>query len=266
GFLAAAAAAGRLPVTPAQADELAALDAERAGSTLLVERRAVTIASILAAAGIEHRVADGPARRLAYGATGLRHARRVQVLVPGDRLDEAAALRGPVPPSDRGAPAQRLERVTLRAAPASALVSGDARSGDDRQADGAALAAGTLPAFDRLGPAALLDVDGRRVAVLAVAQQLVVACADVASSPVPGLADLRDVAQIALSPRLDTGAARRLADAAGLAPALATGVARAWRTFDLADKTELSVWSLRVGARADRPARPVRPVPAAARP
>ena len=67
GFLAAADGAGRLPVTPGQADELAALDAERAGSTRLVERRAVTVAAVLAAAGIDHRIVDGPARRLAYG-------------------------------------------------------------------------------------------------------------------------------------------------------------------------------------------------------
>ncbi|HEX6569054.1 MAG TPA: hypothetical protein VF015_07810, partial [Acidimicrobiales bacterium] len=72
GFLAAAVAGGHLPVTPSQADGLAVLEAERAGLSLLVERRAVTAASLLAAAGIDHRIVDGPARRSAYGDVAVR--------------------------------------------------------------------------------------------------------------------------------------------------------------------------------------------------
>ena len=251
GFLAAAASAGCLPVTAGQADELAALDAERAGSTRLVERRAVTVAAVLAAAGIDHRVVDGPARRLAYGDADVRHVRCVQVLVPADRLAEAAALQGPAPALPGGRPAHRRERLVLRAALAA---EGSATAaGGGQPAPGRGVPTG--PDLDRLGSPARLALHGREVAVLDLEQQLVVACADVAASPAPTLALLRDLAQIALSPALDATWARRLAEANQLAPALAQGVARAWDTFDLADKTELSVWALRMGGgRRDRAA------------
>lgn len=262
GFLAAAATAGHLPVTPGQADELAALDAERAGSTRLVERRAVTVAAVLAAAGIDHRIVDGPARRLAYGDADMRHVRCVQVLVPGDRLPEAEALQGPPPVGRDGRPAHRRERLVLRAALVATEGSGDPPAGGQPPSG---LAGGTGPDLNRLGSPARLALDGREVAVLDLEQQLVVACADVAASPAPTLALLRDIAQIALSPALDGGWVRRLAESNKLAPALAQGVARAWSTFDLADKTELSVWALRMGGgRRDRPA--PRPAPAASRP
>jgi hypothetical protein len=91
--------------------------------------------------------------------------------------------------------------------------------------------------------------------VLALEQQLVVACAELSLTPVPPLVALRDVAQLSLAPALDVTAARRLADRVGASDALAGGVAQAWAWFDLADKTELSVWALRRSApRADRTA------------
>jgi hypothetical protein len=255
GFLGAAAASGRLPVSPGQADELAALDAERATSSRLVERRAAAVASILAAGGIDHCIVDGPARRLAYGDADVRHIRCVQVLVAADRLAEAAALERRPP---HAAPTGRLERwrdpLVLRVAPPGAA--------GDPPVDGLAAMIGLAgyngPAVDRVGPVSMVALDGLEMAVLDLEHQLVVACADAAASPVPGLALLRDLAQIALSPALDAAAARRLAEADELGSALALGVARAWSTFDLADKTELSVWALRIaGAHADRAA--VRP-------
>jgi hypothetical protein len=66
GLLAAAAGEGHLPVTAGQAEELDVLAAEHAGLSALVERHAVTMASLLEIAGIDHRVVDGPARALAY--------------------------------------------------------------------------------------------------------------------------------------------------------------------------------------------------------
>jgi hypothetical protein len=72
---------------------------------------------------------------------------------------------------------------------------------------------------------------------------------------VPSLIALRDVAQLSLAPALDVRAARRLADRVGSSDALGGGVAQAWTWFDLADKTELSVWALRRSApRAHRTA------------
>ncbi|MFO7280754.1 MAG: hypothetical protein C0P77_010160 [Thermoanaerobacterales bacterium] len=248
GFLAAAAAAGDLVLTPGQADELAVLVAEHAGLSLLVERRAVTASSVLTAAGIDHRVVDGPARRLAYGDAALRPARRAHVLVPPARLAEARALQGPAPAGS----GPRTERLVLLAS-LPGLAEGPAGGGAASETGGAA------PLLVRLGPPAHLELAGCRVPVLSLEQQLVAAALEVAGSPVVPLARQRDVAQLALSAGLDAAAARRLAEALGLTGALAEAIALAWGTFDLADKTELSVWAQRVAGRrphqaAERPA------------
>jgi hypothetical protein len=115
GLLAAAAGDGHLPVTVDQAEELDVLAAEHAGLSTLVERHAVTMASLLEIAGIAHRVVDGPARALAYpgGAPhALRPVRCVRVLVPPARLDDARSLQGmrPAPPDG---PAPRHERLVV---------------------------------------------------------------------------------------------------------------------------------------------------------
>ncbi len=234
GLLAAAAAGGHLALTPGQADELAALVAEHAALSLLVERRAVTASSVLTAAGIDHRVVDGPARRLAYGDAALRPARRAHVLVPPGRVAEAQALQG-----QPAAPGSRRDRLALVTALPGA-----------EPAPGSTDTAGTeVPLLVRLGPPVHVEAAGFLVPVLSLEQQLVAAALELAASPVAPLARLRDVAQLALSADIDGPAVRRLAEAMGSTTALAEGIALAWSTFDLADKTELSVWAQRVAGR-----------------
>jgi len=237
--LLAAAADGQLSVTAGQAEELDVLAAEHAGLSALVERHVVTMASLLEIAGIDHRIVDGPALVLAYpdgAAHALRPMRRVHVLVAPARVDDARALQG-VRPAVPDGPVPRHERLAVV----------DALPGLDPapRAD--------IPAL--LGGPARLDLDGRSVPVLTLEQQLVVSCAALSTTPVPSLVALRDVAQVALAPTLDARTTRRLADRIGASDALAVGVAQAWTWFDLADKTELSVWARRRAApRADRTA------------
>ena len=254
GFLAAAAAEGHLPTTAGQDDELAALQAELTGMTVVVERRAATMASLLTAAGIDHRVVDGPARRLAYGdAAGRRHARTVRLLVPQARLADALALLGPTPQAVGGRPIERRERLSLVSSlpglaplPALPLVGGASSGG------------GAPPG---LGTGSTMTLADRAVQVLTLEEQLVATCVELATTPAAALVDLRDAAELALSPGLDALAARRLADANGATGALAEGVALAWGWFDLADKTELSVWALRMGDRQQvTSSRPLAPV------
>ena len=253
GFLAAAAASGHLPLTAGQAEGLAVIEAERAGLCLLVERRAATMAGMLAAAGVEHRVVDGPARRLAYGAAALRHFGEVQVLVPPRRFDAARALQGPVPSTVGARPVQRRERLILRSdVPGLVPAAGDAREPRQARID-VPDAPAEVDALDLLGPAASLDLAGRQVPVLTLEQQLLVASVELTAHPVPPLALVRDVAQIALCADLDSTAARRLAEATGVAAALAGAIGAAWDCFDLADKTELSVWALRRSGSRHRP-------------
>src|SRR5690606_11584688 len=150
GFL-AAAADGDLALTPGQADELGVLVAEHAGLSLHVERRAVTASSVLTAAGIDHRVVDGPARRLVYGDAALRPARRAHVLVPPARLAEARALQGPAP----AGPGPRTERLLLLAALPGAA-EGGAGGGVASEPGGA----GVPPLLVRLGPPTHVEVAG----------------------------------------------------------------------------------------------------------
>lgn len=265
GFLAAAGASGHMPLTTGQAEELAVIDGERAGLSLLVERRAVTMAGLLGAAGVEHRVMDGPARRLAYGDTAVRQFGDVQVLVSPRQFDAARALQGPLPSAVGARPVQRRERLVLRSGVAGVgPVAGEARDARPGRVDETPAPADVGDALQLLGPAGVLDLAGRPVPVLTLEQQLLVACVEVTSHPVPALALVRDVAQIALCADLDATAARRLAEAVGVAAALAGGVAAAWDCFDLADKTELSVWAMRRGGSRHRPA-PRRAAPPLAR-
>jgi hypothetical protein len=251
GLLAAAATSGHMPVTDGQAEELSVLEAERAGLSQLVEQRAVTVAAVLAAAGIDYRIMDGPARRLAYGGAASRHFGDVQVLVAPERIGAARALQGPLL-SVAGRPVQRHDRVVLRSG-----VPGLGKEADDARApraDDPAAAPAEVDALQLLGPAVPLDLAGHAVAALTVEQQLVVTCVEATAHPAPALAVVRDIAEIALCASLDSTAARRLAETTGVVAALAAGIALAWDRFDLADKTELSVWALRRdGSRYGRP-------------
>jgi hypothetical protein len=252
GFLAAAATVGHLPTTPGQDDELSALEAELAGVTVVVERRAATMSWLLAAAAVEHRVVDGPARRLAYGdGAGQRHVRTVRLLVPPPQLSEALALLGPTPLPVGGRPIERRERLSVVSAvpglaPLAAAPPADLPPPEDGAAPG-------------LGTGATVTLADRTVPVLTLEEQLVTTCVELATTPAAALVDLRDAAELALSPGLDAIAARRLAEANGATAALAEGVAMAWGWFDLADKTELSVWALRMGDRQAAASRPLAP-------
>jgi hypothetical protein len=260
GFLVSAASAGDLPTTAGQGDELTALRAEGEGLTQVVERRAVTLSSLLTTAAVDHRIVDGPARRLAYGDASIRHARSARVLVSPSRLGDAVALLGPAPRAPTGQPIERRERLAVLPAVAGlgALPSfgGDGVAASAAEAGTGAAANGALA--DVFGAVATVMLDDRAVPVLTVEQQLVVTCVELCSAPVTSLVAVRDVAELALSPGLDGLRTRRLADAVEATAALAEGVALAWSAFDLADKTELSVWARRMGGR--------RPVPSATRP
>jgi hypothetical protein len=265
GFLAAAVAEGHLPVTSGQAEELAVLESECAGLSLLVERRALTMAAVLAAAGIAHAVVDGPARRLAYGDAGVLQFRAVEVLVPAARLDDALALQGAPPDTPGGRPVPRSERLALRSSiPGVGQTRPDTGPGTSHEIVWAADPS-QPDLLGRLGPVAAIELAGRTVSVLRLEQQLVLACAELAAAPVVSLVQLRDVAQLALSAGLDSTGTRRLAEATQVAEALAEGLALAWSRFDLADKTELSVWALRMAGHRPHRSADGRPSPSASR-
>jgi hypothetical protein len=115
-----------------------------------------------------------------------------------------------------------------------------------------------------MGDGKILRSGGRDVTVLSLEQQLVATCAGLHAAPAVSVVHLRDVAQLALAPGIDGRRARRVAEATGSTEALAATLVLAWGTFDLADKTDLSVWASRmtghgpVGATTRRPFAAVR--------
>ncbi|MGH9111399.1 MAG: nucleotidyltransferase family protein, partial [Acidimicrobiales bacterium] len=247
GFLAATVARGDLVATAGQAEELSVLEAEYAGLSLLVEQRLLTACSLLGAAGIEHRVLDGPARhQVAYAGSGVRTYESAEVLVPADQSDVARRLPGlALRPAESAAHAvARRPRITVRHSVLPESI-------------------GATVGIEQLSAGVPLHVADRQLVGLSIDELLVVACVELAVdrfSP-RWLLGVRDVAELALSSRLDPIHVRRLAEAWQVAEVVAEMLGLVWQVLDLADKTELSVWALRLGgARATAvPARRRRP-------
>ena len=198
------------------ADRASEAAAEAARAAAVVTGETLALSAALAAAGIDHRVLDGPALvPRVYADAGLRPFAAAEVAVAPEAGDRARALAGPgvrvrtdLLPSEAG---PRLRLADLGDAPVPVAVDG-----------------GTLPGLP-------LDVALLRAAVVA------------AGAGSRRLLALRDVAQIALAGPLPGEAARARADGWRCAALLAAGVHAAWDTFDLADKTDLSVWAAHYG-------------------
>lgn len=235
GYLAGAVAAGSLPVTDAQADELYVLEAESAGLALLVEQRLVTLAGSLAAAGIDYRVVDGPARcQLGFSDMCLRHFETVDLVVEPGYVKLATAMKGSAGGHFRNTHrARRRPRIGVRA---TVLPPGPHDVIVDLN--------------DIPDGSATITLGGHRLSALPPEEQLVcVAIEAIGDRGDRRIALLRDVAELTLSPDIDAARVRRLAEGWNVADVVVTALRETWRAFDLADKTVLSVWSQRYDLR-----------------
>ncbi|HEX8804396.1 MAG TPA: nucleotidyltransferase family protein [Acidimicrobiales bacterium] len=231
GYLAGAVAAGELAVTAQQADELYVVEAESVGLALLVEQRLVTLAGSLAAAGIGYRVVDGPARsQLAYDEACLRHFETVDLVVEPGYVKLAAAMKGPSGGHFRNTHrARRRPRIGVRA---TVLPPGDHET--------------IVDLGDLADVSATLTLGGHRLPALPPEEQLLCVAIEVVGEPGDRrVALLRDVAELVLSPSIDAVRVRRLAETWHVSELLVGAIRAAWRLFDLADKTALSVWAER---------------------
>ncbi len=221
GLLAAAADAGAVPLGDGQAEALRGSAALAADRSLAVERAAAGHSARLAAAGVDHRVLDGPALvPRVFRDPGRRPLASVEVLVAPSALGTAHALL------DGDAD---LVRVRDEALPGGVGVRVRLADVADPPVEVAAR-----------GP----EGDGARLPGLPLDAACVTACARAAAGPQELIA-LRDVAQIALVDPLDCELVWARAGAWRCTGIVAWAVAQAWQTFDLADKTELSVWAHR---------------------
>lgn len=215
GILATAADRGAVTLSDAQAEELAVREREIAGLSLLVEQRVVRVSSLLSAAGLAHRLIDGPARaRLGYRDPGTRTFRSATLLVD----PAGAALVAPL----------------MASTPARLQVRSSVTSED------AAVVVGQMS-----DPPTLLTLADRHVPTASVEEHLVLACIEVLAAPVPDLVVMRDLAELALFPAIDPERVRVTADAWGVPSVVTHALAETWRTFELADRTALSVWAAR---------------------
>jgi len=232
GMLAVAGQRGDVTLSPAQAEELAVLEAEAAGLSLLVEQRVVRLSALLAAAGVAHRLLGAPPRaRLGYRQPGVRTFETATMLVEPSGLELAVPW---------GVAVERVLRLP----------------------GGRMIGVGDLAQ-----PPRQLAVADHPVPTASPEEHLVLACLDVAqvtasrngtASPVasgPGLVAQRDVAELALSKEIDTARVQQTAEAWGVVNPVARALAEVWELFGLADRTRLSVWAHRI---ADPPAPAVR--------
>lgn len=237
GMLATAAHDGALKLAEAQAEELAVLERERAGLALLVEQRVLRLSGALAAAGVAHRILDGPLRaRLGYRDPGLRHHTSAVVLVEpaGVRLAEALD------------PAGGRSRHVNVSAPA------------------VLRAGGVSVQLPQLTDApTLVTVADHPVPTASLEEHLVLACLGVAS-PGPGgraigtvpdpathLVRQRDAAELALAPGVEVERVRQVAGRWQASETVARALVEIWQTFDLADRTPVSVWAARTAEPAE---------------
>jgi hypothetical protein len=247
GHLAAAVADGALRVTDEQRRQVRDLRLITVASTLRLEHQLILLTDVLTAAGIEHRVLDGPAlARLAYPTKERRPFVDLEVLVPTARWDETMATL-------LGSGYQR-RRPALR------------EDFDRRFGTGVTLVATNGVEVDLhrtfvMGPFGLamdpdllfaasegFDLAGRHLQTLDRAGLLFHACYAASVGDRPARLDsLRDVAQLLLqSP--DVIETERILDMARRCRAtvlVARAVTTTWRRLQLADAVPLSAWASR---------------------
>jgi hypothetical protein len=212
GLLAAAAQRGDVTLTPAQAEELAVLENEVAGLSLLVEQRVVQLSGLLTAASVGHRLLGGPAiARLGYRQPGVRSFDTAIMLVDLAGLDLATVQRG------------------VHAVPSIPIA-------PER----------SVHVSDLSEPPTLLVLMEQPVPTACIEEHLVLACLSVAMTPEPSLLQQRDVAELALFPAIDQSRVQAIAERWGVVEVVAAVLVQVWHLFQLADRTRLSVWSARI--------------------
>ena len=216
GLLAAAVDTGALPVVPDQRASLVVPATEAIDRDRAVARATVDVSARLRSAGVDHRMLDGPAvaTRVFRDPQRRPHASADVLVAPGAVATARGLLDG----------AAGLVRVRDEALPSG--VGGRVRLADVE------------------GAPVPVTVDGTDLPGLPLDATFVAACARAAGGA-PGLLALRDVAQCALDEQLDPALVWDRAAAWRCTAVVAWAVGQAWETFDLADKTELSVWAAR---------------------
>lgn len=248
GLLSAMADDGMMGVDTRRVEEAHGLQAAAMTLAVLLERRLLEVARLLDERSIEHRVLKGPSfARLHYGDPALRPFGDIDLLIAGDRIDEALGLL-----EGKGGRRRFSEPrpgFVRRFGKGASIALPDGIDVDVHRT----LALGPFGVM--LDPSVLFEretrfvVGGRLMSALALEERCLHACYHaVLGHAVPRLLALRDVAQVigrlpvALDHLVD------LARSAGAEVVVARATTLAWDTFDLRAGPDIVSW-----ARSHRP-------------
>jgi hypothetical protein len=270
GLLVHAVATGALPVTAAQAEDVAHIEIDLTHARLWQEQRLVDVVGRVGAAGVDVRVLKGLALAvLDYPDPQMRPTGDVDLLVRGADLDRVGVVLA----------AGGATRTDPDPRPGYATVVGKGATwADDRGEVDLHRLLVWGPLGVRLDPdllwseARTFTVADRSLTTLGLDDTVLHACAHLLVLGTRRALQLRDVAELVASPDLDTGRLLGRARAWGAEALLATAVLLAARELDLRLETELGRWAVgcpptwrdRLWLRVERPAQPLWGLEAAA--
>ena len=243
GLLARAVADGAFAATDDQREEAARVELDWACHALLLERTLLELSAALEAAGVGHLVLKGPASaHWLYPDPSWRCFGDIDVLVPGDRFDDAVAVvtaRGGI----RRYPEPRPGFVG-RFGKGAALVMPDGYEVDLHRTFVAGPLGIRIDLDGLFATAVPLTIGDRRLSRLAAEEAFLHACYHaVLGSRVARLVPQRDLAQMLLTTEVDLDRIHHLVAAWRGRAVMARAVAGAWRSFALADDHALAVWT-----------------------
>ncbi len=243
GHLVEAIDAEAFAVTADQARQATELHRKLTWRVLGLERRLLEVAGLLSTLGIDMRVLKGPAlARTCYPKVSSRTFADIDVLVPADRFDEAAAGLA-VAGCARPFP-QLREGFDRRFGKNATFVGLDGLQVDVHRTFVVGPYGLMITLEDLFATHESFALGGRMLKALGTEEQFLNACYHAALGDVPPqLSALRDVAQILLGAKLEVDRARRLAEAWRGTAVLARAVALTWRTLRLSEEPPLAVWA-----------------------
>lgn len=251
GMLLTAVDRGLLAVTDAQTNEALEAQARAMAGALLLEDLLLDVATVMQGAGLDLRVIKGCAvGNLDYPQAEMRAYSDVDVLVRSDQVDEVlttlagAGLERVFHPPGKGWDSRFAKGALLRTT--------DGLELDLHRTFCTAPLGLQIDLGDLWEEYEQFTLAGQTLRALPRELRLLnAAYSGVVSDVTPSLATLRDIAQLALHPRLDGDRVRDLALRWGGGAVLATAVAETWRALRIGDMTGLSAWAQAYRPRPD---------------
>lgn len=243
GLLWSAMNSGAFPATPEQRERAEQSHAQMLAAVLVLEDLMLHTVELLVEAGIPYRILKGPAvAHLDYPDPGHRVFGDIDVLVPGDRFEDAVEVLGRAGCTRRfPQPRPGFDREFGKG---TCMVTADGLEIDLHRTFTMGPFGERLAVDEIWRRADSFELAGVSVVTLGVEERLLhAAYHTVLGDRYPRLAPMRDVAQIALARQLDWPHLRGLMRASGGEPVVARAVRTTWQTLEIEDVLALSAWA-----------------------